>query len=122
MILKTCADNLSLVAQIFRANESDNAVHKKRFKRARNSVRPSFQRQLINSVMRLRRERATLAGLEVHRVLTDPVDIALAMMLDHPFASVVQHVQVDSEASVCRFRSRNGLKKKINRRPAVQCR
>src|SRR5579872_1871108 len=121
MILKPCADNLSLVVQILRADETDDAVNEERLKRSRHSVRSRFQRQLIDSVMCIRGKSAALAGFEVHDVIARPADIALAVMRKDPFAAFTQHGQSNSEASVRRLRPCNGLEKKIDRRTAIQC-
>ena len=77
MILKPGADDLPLVVQIFWADEADNAVDEERLERSRNPVCSRFQRQLIDSVMRLRGKSATLAGFEIHHVIAFPADIAL---------------------------------------------
>src|SRR5713226_3031834 len=119
MVLESSADDLPLVVQILRPDEADDTVDQKRLEGSRDSVSSCFKRQLIDSVMRLGRESAALARFEVHRVIPDPAHIALAMMLEHLFAPLAQHVQSDAEAAVGRFRPRDGLEKKIDRRPAI---
>jgi len=71
--------------------------------------------------MCLRGKSATLAGFEVHYLIACPADIASAMMIEHPFASFTQHGQCNSKTSVRRFRARDGLEKKVDRRAAIQC-
>ena len=82
MIFQSGADDLPLVIEIFRADEADDAVDQERIEGASDSVGAGFERELIDAVMRLRRERAALAGFEVHDVVADPGDVALAMMLE----------------------------------------
>ena len=41
------------------------------------------------------------------------------MMLENLFAALAQHVQSDSEAAVGRFRTRDGLEKKVDWRSAI---
>src|ERR1700722_12037214 len=98
VIFKSGADDLSLVGQIFRSDESNNAVDEKRMESARHSVSACFECQLIDSVMRIGGKSAALAGFEVHHVIPYPANIALAMMLENLFAAFAQHVQSDSEA------------------------
>ena len=122
MILKPGADDLPLVVQILRADEADDAVDEERLERSRDSVCPRFERQLIDSVMRLRGQSAALAGFEVHHVIPCPARLTLAVMLKNLFAAFTQHAQSDSEASVRRFRPGDGLEEKIDRRAAIQVR
>src|SRR6266436_4231422 len=121
MVFEASADDLPLVVQILRPDETNDAVDEKRLEGARDSVSSRFKRQLIDSVMRLGRERAALARLEVHRVVPDPADIgiALTMMIQNLFAPLAQHTQSDSETAIGRFRARDGLEKKIDRRAAL---
>ena len=120
MIFEAGADDLPLVVQIFRADEADHAVDQERIERARHAVGARLQRQLIDSVMRLGRERAALAGLEVHHLVAHPGDVALAVMLEHPLAALAQHRQRDAEAAVGRLGAGDRLKQQIDRRAALQ--
>src|SRR6266481_10011 len=97
MVFEASADDLPLVVQILRPDETNDAVDEKMLEGARDSVSSRFKRQLIDSVMRLGRERAALARFEVHRIVPDPADIvvviALTMMIQNLFAPLAQHVQ-----------------------------
>src|SRR5882724_2204668 len=92
MILKPGADDLALVVQILRPNESDDAVYEERVESSGDSVRPCFERELIDSMMRLSGQGAALACLEVHHVIPSPGGIPLPMVLTNAFAAVRQHV------------------------------
>src|SRR6267154_2451541 len=70
--------------------------------------------------MRLSGQRAALASLEVHHLISRPTAISLVMMLKHLLAAFAQHAQGDSEAAVGQFTARDGLKKKIYRCTAFQ--
>ncbi len=50
-------------------NKADDAVDQKRFEYARDAIGPRFERELIDAVMRFRRQRAALASLEIHHVI-----------------------------------------------------
>src|ERR1019366_5016204 len=120
MIFQPGADDLPLVVQILRADKADDTVNEKRLESACDSVSSCFERHLIDSVMRLGGQSATLARFEIHHVIPGPADIPLAMMFENLFMALAQHVQSDSETAVGRFRTRDGLEKKVNRRPAIQ--
>src|SRR6266446_6430267 len=119
MILKPGTDDLPLVVQILRPDEAHDTVHEKRLEGPCDSVSSCFERQLIDSMVRLGRQSAALASLEVHHVIPGPAGIPLPMMLKNPFAALPQHVQGNSEAAVGRFCTRDRLEKKIYWRPAT---
>ncbi len=50
----------------------------------RDAVSSRFERELIDSVMRLGGQGAALTSFEVHDVIPGPADISLAMMLKTP--------------------------------------
>src|SRR5271167_4999947 len=111
MVFESSADDLPFVVQILRADEADDTVDEKRMEGARDSVGSRFERELIDSVMRLGGESATLAGFEVHRVISHPAGVeiagALAMMFENLFVALAQDAQSDAEAAVGRFRPRD---------------
>src|SRR5271155_4254151 len=123
MVFKSSADDLPFIVEILRTDEADDTVDEKWVEGACDSVGSRFEGQLIGSVMRFGGESATLAGFEVHDVVAYPadivIDIALAMMCENLFPALAQHVQSDSEAAVGGFRPRDGLEKKVDRRPAM---
>jgi hypothetical protein len=80
VIFQAGADDLPFVGQIFRPDKSNHAVDEKRIECPRHAVSTRLQRDLVHSVMRLRRKRASLAGFEVHHVGARPRSLALAMM------------------------------------------
>ena len=80
--------------EVLRADEADHAVDQERVERAGHAVGPGFERELIDAVMRLGRQGAALAGLEVHHVVADPGHVrALAVMLQHALAALAQQRQ-----------------------------
>src|SRR5258708_37678150 len=98
MVFESSADDLPLVVQIFGPDEAYYTVDEKRLEGARDSVGSCFEGELIDSVMRIGRESAALAGFEVHDVIAYPASVPLAMMIENLIAALVQHVQSDSEA------------------------
>src|SRR5438874_1020382 len=115
MILQPRADDLPLVVQILRTDEADDAVDEKRLEDPCDPVGSCFERQLIDAVMRFGGQCTALAGFEVHNVITCPTDIPLAVMIENLFAAFTQGIHCDSEAPVGRFRTCNGLEKKVYR-------
>src|SRR5215472_12563841 len=110
MILETGADDLPFVVEIFRADKSDDAVHKERLENAGHSVGACLERKLINAVMRLGRKCAPLAGFEVHRVVAFPCDIAPSMVLQYLLPPRTQSCERNPEAAVGRLGARDRLK------------
>ena len=108
------ANDLPLVVQIFRADKSHHAVHQKRIEYARHSIRPRFQSELIDAVMRFSRKRASLPRLEIHHIVALPLHVALLMMFQHSFAALAQHRERNSETSIRRLRATNRLKEQIH--------
>src|SRR6185312_9334237 len=87
VVFEAGADDLALVIQVFRSNKSDHAVHQKRIKCSGYSIGPRLQRELIDSMVRLGRERAPLSGFEVHNLIAQPVHVSsIAMMFESAFA------------------------------------
>ena len=119
MVFEPGTDDLSLVVQIFRPDETNDAVDEKRLEGAGDAVSSSFECQLINSMVRFGGESTALASFEVHRVVPNPADIALAMMFLDLFVTLSQHVQRDSKAAVGRLRTCDGLEEKVDRRIAL---
>src|ERR1700692_2935019 len=115
MVFEARPDNLPLVVQILGPDEANHAVDQKRLEGAGDGVGSSFERQLINAMVCLSGESAALAGFEVHRVVSDPADIPLAMMREDLFVAFAQHVQSDPEAAVGRLRARDRLEEKVYR-------
>jgi len=70
--------------------------------------------------MRLRRKRAPLAGLEVHRIVANPANVACAMVLKYSLAPLAQKGKIDSETRVGRFRTCDRLKEQIDGCAPVQ--
>ena len=93
MILQPGPDDLPLVEEVLRADEADDAVDQERVERAGHAVGPRLERQLIDAVMRLRRQGAALARLEVHHVVADPGHVAPAVVFQHALAALAQQRQ-----------------------------
>ena len=74
MILKPGADDLPLVVQILRPDEADDAVDEERLEGPCDSVSSCFERQLIDSMMRLGGQSAALTSFEVHHVIPGPAE------------------------------------------------
>src|SRR5262249_50548603 len=109
MVFEAGARDLPLVVEGFRANEADNAVDQERVERAGHAVGPCLQRQLIDAVMRLRRQGAALARLEVHHLLADPGDVPAAVSLEDTLAALAELGETDPETAVGRLRAGNRL-------------
>src|SRR5262249_18566585 len=99
MVFESSAYDLSFVIQVFRPDESNDAVNQKGIECTRNSVSSGFESQLINSVMRVCRKSTPLSGLEVHDVVADPCHIATAMVRQDAFPAFAQHSESDSKAA-----------------------
>ena len=68
MIFQSGAGDLSRVVQILGTDETDDGVDEKRVEVTREAVIARFQGLLIDPVVRIRRQRRALAGLEIHDV------------------------------------------------------
>ena len=91
VILQPSAGNLPLVREVLRADEPDHRVHQERVESARDGVRAGFERELIDAVVGLGRERAPLPRLEVHHLVADPLHVAFAMRFEHALAALLEH-------------------------------
>ena len=80
----------------------------------RQPVRPRFAGLLIHAVMRVRRERAALAGFEIHHVVAHRA----APQLQRLLARFPEQRDVHAERRVRRFGARDGLKHQIHRSAA----
>src|SRR5579864_4477291 len=109
MIFEPGTRNLPFVEEILRPNEANYAVHEKRLERASDAIGAGFQGKLIDAMMSLGRQRAALAGFEVHHVIAFPGHVATAVMIENLLASLGKHCECDSKASVGGLRSRYGL-------------
>src|SRR5437868_772126 len=116
MVFETGANNLALVIQILWTDEANHTVHDKWLEYARHSVGSSLERELVNPVVGFGRERASLPSLKVHYIVTFPDDVSLLVVLHDLFPAFAQHSQRDTETTVGRFRSGNGLEKQVDGR------
>ena len=71
MILEAGSDDLLAIEEIFRADEADDGIDQQRLEQPRDAIGAGFQRLLIAAVMRARRQRAALAGFEIHHIVAD---------------------------------------------------
>src|SRR5271170_3861386 len=97
MVFQSGANDLALVVEIFRTDESHYAVHNKRIEGARDAIGPRFQRELIDAVMSLRRKGTALAGFEIHGLRAEPGDVSRAVIGENLFATFAQRRQADTE-------------------------
>ena len=91
MVFESGADDLPLVTQVLRPDETDDTVYEEWAEGSCDSVSSRFERQLVDSVMRVGGQSAALTGFEVHHLLSNPASIPLAMMLEDLFAALTQH-------------------------------
>jgi hypothetical protein len=71
MILEPRPGDLLAVEQVFRADEADDRVHQQGREFPRHGIGARLDGLLVDAVMRLGREGAALAGLEIHDVVAD---------------------------------------------------
>jgi hypothetical protein len=71
MVLETRANDLLAVVKIFGANEPYDRVDEQRRELARYRVGARFESLLVDATTRVRRERRTLSGLEIHHILAE---------------------------------------------------
>src|SRR5215471_1165549 len=105
MILQPRADDLLAVKKIFRPDETDDAVDQKRIEGARHRVSARLAGLLIDSMMRIGRQRGPLSGLEIHDVVADraaPERPASLMRL-------AQKCEIHAETAIGGLRSRDRL-------------
>ena len=81
---------------------------------ARHAVGARLERELVDAVMR-RRRGAPLPGLEVHRLVAHPGDVAAAVMPSTAARGLREEREVDSEARVGRLGAGDRLEDQIDR-------
>src|SRR5262245_18711602 len=109
MIFQASTDNLPFVVQVLRSNEADHAVYQKGGEGARHSVGASFQGKLIQPVVSICRQGATLTCLKVHNVVAYPSNVTIAVVLENTLPPFTQNVEIDTEADISGFSTGNGL-------------
>ncbi len=122
VIFQAGANDLALVVEIFRADEADNGVDEERIERTGNAIGARFQRQLVDAVMRVGGERASLPRFEIHHVVAAPGHIARPVMIQNTLAAFPQHREINAEALVRCLRAGDGLEQQIDRRAVIQTR
>ncbi len=115
VVLQPGADDLLAVVEVFRADEADHGVHQQRLVAARDGVGAGLAGLLIDAVMGVGRERAALAGLEIHEVVAE----GAALLRQAGLVAFLQRCQVDAEAGVGRLGAGDGLEHQVQRRAAV---
>jgi DNA-binding transcriptional MocR family regulator len=65
------AASAGAVIKIFRTDEADHRIDEQRLEPSRDGVGARFHRLLVDPEMRVRRQRAALAGFEIHDVAAD---------------------------------------------------
>ena len=101
--------------QVFRADEADHAVHQQRRECARHGIGARLDGLLVDAVMRIGRQRAALAGLEIHHVVAD----GAALQRQRRVARLAQQGERDAEAAVRRLGAADRLEHQIDRRAAL---
>ena len=76
--------------EIFGPDEADHAVDQERVERPGHAVGPGLQGELVDAVVGPGREGAPLPGLEVHRLVADPGDVATLVVLEDPLAPLAR--------------------------------
>ena len=115
VILQTGANDLLGVIEIFRPDEADHGVDQQRAKLTRHGVGPHFQGLLVDTVVRVGRQCAALAGFEVHDIVTDRAARQRACRVQ----AFTQQREVDTETAIGLFAAGDGLKRQVQRRAAL---
>ena len=90
-------------------------VDQQRRERARDGVGARLDGLLVDAVMRIGRQRAALAGLEIHHVVAERA----ALQRQRRLARLAQQRQRDAEAGVRRLGAADRLEHQIDRRAAL---
>ena len=120
MIFQPGTDDLALVEEVLRPDEADHAVDQERVERPGHAVGSGLERELVDAVVSAGREGTPLPCLEVHRLVADPGDVAVAVVLEHALLSLAQQRQVDPEARVGRLGAGDRLKQQVDRCAAFE--
>src|SRR5207248_6395830 len=119
LVFQAGARDLPLVVQLLRADKPNHSIDEKGIEAARHAIGACLQRELIHTLVRVRRERASLSRFEIHGVCSQPLHIALLMMFKYALLCLSQQAQIDSEAAVCSFSPGHRLEEQMNRRAAI---
>ncbi len=111
VILQPGADDLLAVVEIFRADEAHHGVHQQWFVVARHRIGAHLAGLLIHAVVRIGRQRAALAGFEIHHVVAD----IAATQRQARFITFLQQGQVDAEAGIGRLGAGDRPKHQVHR-------
>ncbi|MNH22026.1 hypothetical protein D3C79_818660 [compost metagenome] len=109
MVFEAGADDLLAVVQVLRADETDHGVDQERLEVAGHGIGAGFAGLLVDAVVGVGRQRAALAGFEVHQVLPE----GAAFQRKARFVAFLQHVQVDAEPGVGRLGAGDGLEHQV---------
>ena len=115
MVLQAGPRDLLAVIQVFRPDKPDHGIHQKRLEFAGHGVRPGLAGLLIDTVMGIGRQRAALAGFEIHHVVTHRAAVERQCCVP----GLGQGGQIKSETPVRGFGAANGLEHQIHRSPVL---
>src|SRR5215469_2930617 len=110
VIFQTGTDYLAFVVEVFRADKSNHTVHQERLEYTRQTIRSRLQGHLVDAMMSFGGKSAPLAGFEVHDARALPGHVSSAVVLKRSRTAFAQHLNRNPEASIRRFRTRDGLK------------
>src|SRR5262249_48758806 len=96
MVLEPGAADLPPVIEIFGPDEADHGVDEERLELPRHRIGVRLKRLLVDAVMSVGRERAPLAGLEIHHVVADRA----AFERKRRLAAFLESGEVDTEALI----------------------
>src|SRR5262249_24456665 len=103
VILQSGTRDLFAVEQIFRSDESNHGIDQQRLEAPRDRIGARLECLLIYPVMCICRERAALAGFEIHYVIADRAPPERQRGL----ACLIEQREADPEACIGRSRAGN---------------
>src|SRR5437764_13376869 len=98
MVFQSGADDLLAVVQVVGTDEADDRVDQQRTVAPRDGVGARFAGLLVDAVMRVGGEGASLPRLEIH-------DVFAALQLTRGLARLVEHREINTEGRVRRLSS-----------------
>ena len=115
MVFQAGARDLLAVVEVLRADEADDGVDQQRLEVPRDGVGARLERLLVDAVVRVGRERAALAGLEIHDVVAD----GAALQRQRGRARFLEQREVDAEARVRLLRAADRLEHEVDGRAGL---
>jgi len=115
VVFQPGAHDLLAVVEIFRADEAHHGVHQQGLEMARHGIGARFTGLLVHAVVRIRRQRAALAGFEIHHISAHRA----AAQRQRRVARLAQQVQADAEARVGGLGARHRLEDEVDRQAGL---